>query len=556
MDRPLDRVTSVLTLATAWLLPTVGLALVRWRPSSRSGFLAILLGSVWSVWTALAASGGASLGWSVAVVMLVRPVTYWLLLSWPSGRLQRSDARWLSAYALAEVLLFATVPFLLSSEYPLTDIENPVSVAESARALSIADSLTTMLVLPLGAAVLVIALARRYRRLPPTAAYLAAPVVVAGVLIAAWDLLLPVTSQMNSVLLNDSGNWTVAGTVFVITDVIRFTLLPILLGLSALRIRRLTTSTSRIRRLDLTERASPTGLAAAAARGFGNEQVQVAFSATDGSWLDQHGRPTELGGEDMVVTTIERSDSSIAALEFPRDEPQRQVLVESVVAAAGAALEVERLEALAHSRRHQAARARRALLEVGDDTTRRTQQDLHDGAQQRLVGLMLHTRLAAASEPESSDAVAAELNEGINVARSELRSLVDQGAAATQNRRLDQAIEGLAATIPIPTSIELQLPTELSAQVRSVAWFVAAEATTNAVKHSEASCLEISGSADNGRLVLSVSDDGKGGAQSASGTGIAGIRQRVERLGGRLTVESTAGIGTRVVAELPVGVGQ
>lgn len=199
--------------------------------------------------------------------------------------------------------------------------------------------------------------------------------------------------------------------------------------------------------------------------------------------------------------------------------------------------------------------SRTRLVQAALEERRRLGRDLHDGAQQRLINVIFALQAAARDVRDESAqrAIAAALEE----TQLAIRDLRDLGAgldpSVLAHRGLAAAITSLTARTPLP--VELDLPAErFDALVESTAYFVVSEALANAAKHAQASEAAVSVSAGDGRLVVSVADDGRGGAlaRPGRGTGLAGLTDRVEAVGGTLTVVSPKGGGTRVTAELPL----
>jgi PAS domain S-box-containing protein len=213
-------------------------------------------------------------------------------------------------------------------------------------------------------------------------------------------------------------------------------------------------------------------------------------------------------------------------------------------------------QALANAQARQELAASRArIVEAGDAERRRLERNLHDGAQQRLVSLALNLRLAARAcspEDEMSRAAFERSGEELAQALEELRELA-RGIhpAVLSDRGLEPAIEALAARTPVPVKFAIELEERLPEPVEAAAYYVVAEALTNAAKHSHASEVSVRIGRANGLARIEVADDGVGGAGSASGSGLRGLADRVEALGGRLELESPLGEGTTVRAEIP-----
>lgn len=206
-----------------------------------------------------------------------------------------------------------------------------------------------------------------------------------------------------------------------------------------------------------------------------------------------------------------------------------------------------------HEEELRASRAR--IVEAADDARRVLERNLHDGAQQRLVALSLSLRLAQAkvgSAPDEAVAVLEAAREELAAALDELRELA-RGIhpAVLTDRGLAAAVETLANRSPVP--VEFETPAEeLPRQVEAAAYYVIAEALANVIKYAGATGVKVGVARENGRAVVTVSDDGVGGADPAEGSGLSGLSDRVEALGGTLTVESPTGRGTCVTASIPL----
>jgi signal transduction histidine kinase len=201
-------------------------------------------------------------------------------------------------------------------------------------------------------------------------------------------------------------------------------------------------------------------------------------------------------------------------------------------------------------------RTRRGAVDVQAAELRRIERDLHDGAQARLVALSMHIGRAEArldDRPELAEMLR-QAREEAGSAIAELRDLA-RGIAppVLADRGLAAALEGLGQRSAIPVTVEAEIDERPPPVVEMAAYFVAAEAITNAAKHAGGVPVCVRAAQEGGdTLVVEVSDSGRGGADPA-GSGLTGLRHRVEALDGRLTVTSSAGRGTTVRAELPCG---
>jgi len=200
------------------------------------------------------------------------------------------------------------------------------------------------------------------------------------------------------------------------------------------------------------------------------------------------------------------------------------------------------------------AASRRRTVAASDEARRRIERDLHDGTQQRLVTLQL--RLAAVKEAAPSGQLLvgkmSEIEHELALALDELRE-TSRGIhpAVLAEGGLGAALRVLARRSVVPIELDVT-DTRLPKPIEVAAYFVVSEALTNATKHAQASHVEISLATRNGNLLLSIRDDGRGGADPAGGSGLLGLTDRVEALGGSIRVRSTAGEGTQITAELPL----
>ena len=202
-----------------------------------------------------------------------------------------------------------------------------------------------------------------------------------------------------------------------------------------------------------------------------------------------------------------------------------------------------------------ASRAR--IVTTADHTRRRIERDLHDGAQQRLVSLALKARAAQAKVPPEAGELAAQLDDlagGLSGALDELRELA-RGVhpAVLAAGGLRPALKPLARRSSVPVRLDVRVVERLAETIEIAAYYVVSEALTNAAKHARATVVDIEVDANDDVPRIRVRDDGRGGARLDGGTGLLGLRDRVETLGGRLRIQSPVGAGTTVEAELPQG---
>ena len=208
----------------------------------------------------------------------------------------------------------------------------------------------------------------------------------------------------------------------------------------------------------------------------------------------------------------------------------------------------------AHAREELAA-SRMRIVEASDAERRRLERNLHDGAQQRLVATSLAVRMAARRVTDDPRLRSILDGAGDELARAleELRELArGLHPAVLTDHGLCAAIEAVADRAPLPVSVDVPLDERLPETVEAAAYFVVCEALTNVAKYARASQARVSVERNDGLAEVEVVDDGIGGADASEGSGLRGLADRVEALGGRLVVTSPPGEGTAVRAQLPV----
>jgi signal transduction histidine kinase len=201
----------------------------------------------------------------------------------------------------------------------------------------------------------------------------------------------------------------------------------------------------------------------------------------------------------------------------------------------------------------EVAASRARIVAASDETRRRIERDLHDGVQQRLVTQALLLSGIRDRVPADVRAEVDQVREEMAATRQELRDLC-QGVhpAILVEVGLGAAIRALARRSPLPVRVQLRTQDKLPASCEVTAYYVAAEAFTNAAKHAAASAVDILVEQAGGTLTVQVRDDGAGGADASRGSGLTGLRDRVEAVGGTMTVDSPAGAGTVLTVLLPV----
>jgi signal transduction histidine kinase len=264
-----------------------------------------------------------------------------------------------------------------------------------------------------------------------------------------------------------------------------------------------------------------------------------------GAYVDESGRPVDLPGEgsSRAVTPIEEDGERVAALVHDPAILGDSQLLRSVSAATRVALANVSLQAQARARVVELNASRRRIVEASDTQRLRIEQELRQGAERRLAEV---AELLAACGPE-----AAEIKDELDGARAELRAFAHGiHPAVLAEKGLAAALADLAARTPVPIELEVfeERPPET---IETAAYFVCSEGLANVAKYAGASRVRVSVTRTVDSLVVKVADDGIGGADPSRGSGLRGLADRVEALGGRLSLESPPGRGTRLAAEIP-----
>jgi signal transduction histidine kinase len=299
-------------------------------------------------------------------------------------------------------------------------------------------------------------------------------------------------------------------------------------------------------------RAEPEEVGRVLAEAVGDDRVELYFWLPDGAVFADAGgtEHRELPADGRERTPVHSGAQQLGVvLHAPSERP---ALLRAVLETLGLAVEIARLRVEV---RRQLARVRESRARIVAATyaeRRRIERNLHDGAQQRLVsvGLTLRHVQHRLHQQDGADVLLDGAVAEVGAAIDELRELARGLGPAALDHGLATALADLAARAPLPVHLDAAVA-RLPGDVEAAAYFLASEAVTNVVKHANATAVSLSVGRENGCLRIVVSDDGVGGAGSRPGSGLAGLADRVDALGGRLEICSPPGVGTRVSAELP-----
>jgi signal transduction histidine kinase len=281
-------------------------------------------------------------------------------------------------------------------------------------------------------------------------------------------------------------------------------------------------------------------------------------------WAALRAGPRGAAGAVAVATSLTAFNTAHHEGPFVRASITQSLLATQLFVAAaaltalvlGAVIEERRAATDAlreNERRLRASRAR--IVKAGDAERRRLERNLHDGAQQRLVSLALTLRLAKLqidTNPAEASQRLTEASDELQCALDELRELA-RGIhpAVLADRGLGPALEGLATHAHLPVELSARIPRRLPPPVEAAVYYVAAEGLTNIAKYAQATAAAVQLETINGSVVLRISDNGRGGADPDRGTGLRGLADRVEALGGKLELDSPWGQGTLLTARIP-----
>jgi signal transduction histidine kinase len=304
-------------------------------------------------------------------------------------------------------------------------------------------------------------------------------------------------------------------------------------------------------------RVGPDQVQPGLARVLADPGLRVLFPVDDGQFVDVEGNRVDAPVSDAsrVVTRLGDGATPLAVLVHDPALLEHWELLEAAGAAARLALENARLQAEGRAQRAEVRASRARLVDVADAERRRLERDLHDGAQQRLLGMGMTLQTLRGRLPvidPGTDRLLQEATAELRSALTELRDLA-QGIhpAVLTDQGLSAALGVLARRCPLPVTVQGEVSERPTPVVEAAAYYVVSEALQNTVKHAHASHVTIRVHRDGDTLVVDVTDDGVGGATLDRGTGLRGLHDRVTAINGTLTLTSPRNEGTHLNARLP-----
>ena len=545
--------SSVPDASVGWAYITGGMVAYRVRRLDRTGMLMTAIGVIWNLGS-VALYVHAILPYAAWLDGLVDVLLAQLLLQYPSRALRSRLERAVLAAAYIQVLVVNGVREVfvnLHDYYPCPCVHSFPTVHDPVvfRVLETEDQIAIAV---LGGAVVALVF-RRWRHSSRPARRALNPLWFAGIATVAaliLDALLgfaPLTSAQASV-------------ESAVTTAIRLSV-PVALLAGLVRIRQSRSAVADLV-VALGRAAGPAGVGQALASALGDPSLTVCYWVPETqAYVDAGGHPTDPGRLPCgrAATEVTAHGAPLAVLEHDHELLDQRPLLDAVAAAARLALENARLQAVLAAQLEEVRASRARIVQAGLEERRKVERDLHDGAQQRLLALSLTIAMIRDQVNGSADhagqlrglveAASTQVREAIGELRELGRGILP---AVLVHDGLGAAVETLAALAPLPVTARVEASRHPGA-VEATAYFVIAEALANVARHARASHAEVTARLAGCQLVVEITDDGIGGAPAYGGSGLTGLADRVAALGGRLTVTSPPGHGTRIRAELPCG---
>jgi signal transduction histidine kinase len=545
---------AVAQVAVGWAYVLAGLVAWARRPANRMGPLLLLTG--FALLARQLRYSDEALPFTIFFVLgdIGYALVAYSALAYPSGRVTDRAERALVVAGFTAALVFPlSAALVYGGGGGLTGFgglsrDSLVNVTSSPHAVELLQKSETVVFFGVLAAVFVLLIARRFWTATPRMRRILAPLVLAAVAFGLRAIFECVFTFVDRPFAADYLFWWQFVALFA---------LPLTLVGGLLRAHWVRADVGDL--VVELEHPHPQELRDALARTLRDPTLELAFWLPEREqYVDATGRRVELPADGTRAVTYlehEGGEPLAAIVHDPslREEPK---LVRAAGAAARLALENAQLQAETRAQLQQVKESRVRIVAAADEERKRIERDLHDGAQQRLAALALQLRTAQRrlGSGESDPAVEALLESAVvelQAANEELRELV-RGVypAILTEDGLAAALESLALRNPFPIELDV-LEGRLPARVEATAYFVTCEGLANVTKHAQASKASVSIARRDGLLQVEIADDGVGGARPLENSGLSGLADRVEALGGRLRVESPVGAGTRILAEIP-----
>ena len=540
------------SVAVGWSFVVAGLLGWLRRPGNRLGPLMLAAGVAYLA-RQLRYSQDALL---FTVFFLLGDLTFALvghaILAYPSGRVVGRWPRRLVAAGYVTVLGFPLAVLMLHGTHALTSAAPQRSlllVADHRHSVELLQKAEVIVFYGILAGLFIAVIDSRLMEATPRTRRMLAPLLLAAVALGLRAIFECVRTFFNQ--------QPFAYPVLFWWQIAAFIALPLAMLAGMLRARLARANVGElVVALDKAP-ATPQTLQQALSRALADPSLELYF------WLPERNGYVDSGGaavslppdtSSRAATTLDHEGEPLAAIVHDPSLLEEPKLIGAAGAAARLALENARLHAQTRAQLQQVRESRRRIVSAADDERRRIERNLHDGAQNRLLALALELsaaqrRLGGEADPDVERLLAASVEE-LQSTVEDLRTLA-RGLHPTvlTEYGLAAALEALTRKSPVPVQLDV-CADRLPPRVEGTAYFVASEALSNVVKHAHAGHAVITARHEADRLVVDVSDDGEGGARANGGSGLQGIADRVEALGGRLRIDSGPA-GTHITAEIP-----
>ncbi|MEO7586919.1 MAG: hypothetical protein ABIS84_02710 [Arachnia sp.] len=482
-----------------------------WRaPANPTGCLLYLAAASDRLWTIAycwrGSRGVSELTW---VAVFTEPLLAIIVLSWPTGRPSRRLVRVVTSWAVAGAVLVFIGEVFNRQPNPSPEWPNPYEALFTVPTVfRVIDPIQALATQALPAAIVLIVLVRRRRAVPPAVRPLITPITTSGVLACGSLLVVHIGWQVFGSLIFGSGPSTTVWTFLSLVGIyfmVGFVALGVLVG--ARRRRRAVSVGRQHREVDLRSAPAVLTPSAAAVATTGDPTALVRYRRPNGTWIDAAGAPLpEVAADRRLLPVLDESGSTTAALEIASSTPLSPLLADLAITIIAARSANERATAVADARRAEVRARSRELVAATDSGRRQLERDLHDGAQQLLVGLALAAGLSARRGAPGAGAIIDQIGE----VRREILALVDHATPAALADGLAGALRALSAISPIPVLIEAEDDLAADDPLALTLYLASGEAITNAVKHSGANLIRVRLVIQAAEVHLRVSDDGIG----------------------------------------------
>jgi signal transduction histidine kinase len=546
-----DNTTAVAALEVLAALSFVaaGLVALRGRPEQLTGALMVAAGFALFAGTLVAANRSVPFTVGLALSPLATAMLAHLVLAFPDGRLHSGLERFLVVAAYVKTTALQITMLMFMGIEHVGGCPCPRNLLFLRDDMGVHSALMNALRLSgiaIAAGVVTVVI-RRWQSASPLMRRALAPILVTGGV---------TTVLLAALLIADQASAGVTRGLQAAEQVALATVpIAYLFGLFQTRLARAGLGELVV---ELGSNPEQGRLRDALARALKDPSLELGYwMPASQEYLDVEGNqvdaaPTATRG----VTILERRGEKVAALVHDAALREDPALLDAVSSAAGLALDNERLLAELRAQLSETRDSRARIVDAADTERRRLERNLHDGAQQRLVTLALHLRIAQESlrdDPAAAGAMLDGVGEDLKLALQELRELArGLHPAVLTERGLAPALQSIAARAPFRVEIDGVRDERLPAVIEAAIYYVVAETLTNAAKHAGACEARVELSTTGDTVTVEIRDNGAGGADLADGSGIRGLADRVEALGGRFELQSPVGAGTVVKAELPI----